>query len=176
MASAAFGGSENGSGAMGAPEGGAAQGAAAGAGGGGSVFSGPVPGGTDKTLATVLGEIVWLMSQSQTHKQFFINDLEWLVMTPALLQQYRLYYASDRPMGVLFWGFVDEEVEKRLVTGSAKLRPQDWKSGDKLWIVDIVAPFGGTEEMIKDLKLKVFPDRPLKVLAAEGGKLGVKVV
>ena len=31
-----------------------------------------------------------------------------------------------------------------------RLRPQDWKSGDKLWVVEAIAPFGGPEEMIKD--------------------------
>jgi cytolysin-activating lysine-acyltransferase len=148
----------------------------AGAAGGGTIFNQPTPGGDNKTLATVLGEIVWLMSQTTTHKQFFISDLEWMVMTPGLLQQYRLYYAKDRPVGVLFWGFVDDEVEKRLMAGNAKLRPQDWKSGEKLWIVDVIAPFGGTDEMIKDLKLKVFPDRELRVLTVEAGKLGVRVV
>jgi len=49
----------------------------------------------------VLGEIVWLMSQSSLHKQFFISDLEWFVMTPVLLQQFRTYYATDKPVGVV---------------------------------------------------------------------------
>ena len=33
--------------------------------------------GHAKTMSAVLGEIVWLMSQSPMHKQFFISDLEW---------------------------------------------------------------------------------------------------
>lgn len=45
------------------------------------------------------------------------------------------------------------------------LRPQDWKSGDKLWIVEVIAPFGGAEEMVKDLKDKVFPSRQVSFLA-----------
>lgn len=40
-------------------------------------FTHPVPEGHAKTTAAVLGEIVWLMSQSSLHKQFFISDLEW---------------------------------------------------------------------------------------------------
>lgn len=42
------------------------------------------------------------------------------------------------------------------------MRPEDWKSGDKLWVVEIIAPFGGAEEMLKDLKMKVFPEREIK--------------
>ena len=62
----------------------------------------------------MLGEIVWLMSQSPIHKQFYISDLEWFVMTPVLLQQFRIFYASDRPVGVLLWAFASDEVEARL--------------------------------------------------------------
>jgi hemolysin-activating ACP:hemolysin acyltransferase len=37
------------------------------------------------------------------------------------------------------------------------LRPLwDWKSGDKREVVEIIAPFGGAEEMLKDLQEKVF--------------------
>jgi cytolysin-activating lysine-acyltransferase len=61
-------------------------------------------------------------------------------------------------------------VEARLVSGNARLRPQDWKSGDRLWIVEAVAPFGGTDEMLKDLKAKVFPDREVRFRAVEEGK------
>jgi len=76
----------------------------------------------------------------------------------------------------VLWGFVDAEVEARLTAGNAKLRPQDWKSGDKLWVIDTIAPFGGVDAMVKDLKDKVFPTRELRALVVEGGKLEVRAV
>jgi RTX toxin acyltransferase family len=69
-----------------------------------------------------------------------------------------------KPIGVAFWATVNEEVEARLAAGTTRMRPQDWKSGDRLWVVEVIAPFGGAEEMVKDLKLKVFPQRELKFL------------
>jgi cytolysin-activating lysine-acyltransferase len=130
-----------------------------------TIFTKPAPEGAGKKVSEVLGEIVWLMSQSPLHKQFFISDLEWLVMTPVLLQQFRLFYDDTKPIGVAFWGTVDGEVEERLKAGTTRLRPQDWKSGDRLWVVEVIAPFGGAEEMVKDLKAKVFPAREMKFLA-----------
>ena len=56
------------------------------------------------------------------------------------------------------------------------MAPTDWKSGETLWLVDIVAPFGGHDAMIKDLKEKVFPERELKYLGLEDGKMVVKGV
>src|SRR5882757_3865706 len=81
---------------------------------GDSLFTKPAPEGAAKKVSEVLGEIVWLMSQSPLHKQFFISDLEWFVMTPILLQQFRLFYDKDKPIGVTFWATVNKEVEERL--------------------------------------------------------------
>jgi hemolysin-activating ACP:hemolysin acyltransferase len=49
---------------------------------------------------------------------------------------------------------------------------RDLKSGGELWVVEAIAPFGGPEEMIKNLKSHVFPDKELRYLAlnAEGKK------
>ena len=60
--------------------------------------------------------------------------------------------------------------------GTTKLRPQDWKSGDKLWVVEVIAPFGGAEEMVKDLKEKVFPTRQIHYLAVNKDGKQVKVL
>lgn len=141
---------------------------------GGSIFTEPTPGGNQKTVATLFGEVVWLFTQSPRHKNFFLFDLEWLVMTPIMLKQFRVFYATDRPIGVALWAFVNEEVEKRLMAGNAKLAPADWKSGDRLWLVDIIAPYGGQEAMIQDLKEKVFPNREIKALGLENNQVTVK--
>jgi hemolysin-activating ACP:hemolysin acyltransferase len=34
-----------------------------------------------------------------------------------------------------------------------------------LWVVEVTAPFGGAEEMVRDLKAKVFAGREMKFLA-----------
>jgi cytolysin-activating lysine-acyltransferase len=158
----------NPSGAKGAPTGRAS--------GGSSPFTEPTPGGKNKTVATLFGEIVWLFSQSPKHKNFFVSDLEWLVMTPILLKQFRVFYAQDRPIGVALWAYVNDEVEQRLMAGNARMAPGDWKSGEKLWLADIVAPFGGHDAMIKDLKEHVFRDREVRFLGVEDGKAAVKRV
>ena len=130
-----------------------------------TIFDQPAPAGAAKKTSEVLGEIVWLMSQSALHKQLFVSDIEWLVMTPMLLQQFRIFYDQTKPVGVIFWANASEEVEARLAAGVTRMRPQDWKSGDRLWVVEAIAPFGAAEQMVQDLKAKVFPTREIKVLA-----------
>lgn len=110
------------------------------------------------------------MSQSPVHKQMFVMDLEWFVMTPILLKQFRLFYDKDKPIGCVLWAYANADVAGRLAQGISKLRPQDWKVGDpdapgtKIWVVEVLAPFGGAEEMVRDFRSKVFPEREVSFL------------
>ena len=104
-------------------------------------------------------------------------------MTPVMLQQFRMYYQNapeaqggQRPIGVVLWARVSEEVEQMLEKGTTRMRPQDWKSGDRLWVVEVIAPFGGQDAMVADLKAKVFPTEALKVLALVDGRQLVRMV
>jgi cytolysin-activating lysine-acyltransferase len=115
-----------------------------------------------KTVAQVLGEIVWLMSQSPAHKQLFIGDLEWFCMPPIILEQFRIFHGQDRPAAVALWARVSEETEQRLMAGGAKLRPDEWQNGDRYWLVELVAPFGAGDEILADLKTSIFAGKTFK--------------
>lgn len=124
-----------------------------------------------KTVAAALGEIAWLLSQSPNHRHaLFLGDLEWLVMPPLTLAQYRLFYANNRPVGVAFWAFVSEPVEQRLA-GGGRLGANEWRSGDRVWLVEIVAPFGGQDRMLADLQQTALADRKFRYVRVQpGGK------
>jgi cytolysin-activating lysine-acyltransferase len=100
-----------------------------------------------KTVAQVMGEITWLMTQSPRHKAMALGDLEWLVMPAILLRQFRIFYKGEQPVGVALWALVDDLVAKRIDAGDRRLTAVEWKSGTAMRIVDIVAPFGGEAEM-----------------------------
>jgi cytolysin-activating lysine-acyltransferase len=100
-----------------------------------------------KTVAQVLGEIIWLMTQSPRHKAIPLGDLEWLVMPAILLRQFRIFYQGERPVGVALWALADDLVTRRIDGGDTRLAAMEWKSGTNMRIIDIVAPFGGEAEM-----------------------------
>jgi cytolysin-activating lysine-acyltransferase len=100
-----------------------------------------------KTVAQVLGEIVWLMTQSPRHKAIPLGDLEWLVMPALLLRQFRIFYQGEQPVGVALWALADDLVAKRVDAGDRRLSAVEWKSGTTMRIVELVAPFGGEAEM-----------------------------
>jgi cytolysin-activating lysine-acyltransferase len=103
------------------------------------------------TLAGALGEAVHLLTQSPAHKHLFLTDLDWAVIPALMLGQFRLFRSGGRVVGLALWASVSDEVDDRLKAGVSRLAPLDWKSGETLWLIDLVAPFGGAERMLKDL-------------------------
>ena len=48
-----------------------------------------------KTIAGVFGEMVWLLSRRPKYRELKLSDLEWLIMPPLLLRQFKLFYGAD---------------------------------------------------------------------------------
>jgi cytolysin-activating lysine-acyltransferase len=130
------------------------------------------PGDLDKIGA--LGHAVWLMTQSPLHRNFFVSDLEWMLVPPVALAQFRLWRHENKPIGFVTWAQVSREVDDRLAKGERRLKFEDWSSGDRLWLMDIILPFGGHTEALAELKSQVFPGRKIKTLhLAPNGAMAV---
>lgn len=114
-----------------------------------------------ETFGHVMGEVVWLMMQSDYHRHIFLGELEHLVMRPILQQHFRIYRDDIQAKAVLFWAKVSPEVEQRLVQGNVRLKPEEWDCGERYWLVDIVAPFGQAQALIGDLQRQLVPDGSL---------------
>lgn|GEM_PF-613666 len=130
---------------------------------------------TGLTPTEMLGQVLWLMMRSPAHKHFFLSDFEWLVMPPIQLKQIRMYHKDGVPFAYCSWAYVNEDAEKRLADGARRLSPLEWNNGDRLWLIDLVAPFGGAEIIANDLK-EVFPDRTLKSLRPKKEGTGFEVI
>jgi cytolysin-activating lysine-acyltransferase len=121
-----------------------------------------------------MGPVIMLYMQS-SHRRFqFISDLEWLLLPPLVSGQCKLYMKKEYPISFISWAYLDEDTEKRLFLNGGKLRPEDWKSGENLWIIDIVAPFGGVENMLRDIQKNEFPGQTLKMIAPDPKTGGIK--
>lgn len=114
-----------------------------------------------------MGPVIMLYLQS-SHRRFqFIGDLEWLLLPPLVSGQCKLYMKKDYPISFISWAFLDEAAEKRLFQNGGKLRPEDWQCGDRLWVIDIVAPFGSVEDMLRDFRKNEFPNRVIRLMAPD---------
>lgn len=111
-----------------------------------------------------LGPVIMLYMQSSHRRYQFIGDLEWLLLPPLVNGQCKLYMKKEFPVSFISWAFLDESAEKRLLANGGKLRPEDWNCGDRLWVVDAVAPFGGVEKMLHDVRKSEFPDHAVRIM------------
>jgi|GEM_PF-603578 len=119
-------------------------------------------------LARLLGEVTFLMIKSEHHRNLFLSDLEWAVMPPVGMAQFRLYRDGDEPKAFVSWGYLSEEAEQHLLS-SGRIRAQDWRSGDRPWVIGLVTPFGGAEHVVGHLIQGPFAGVGFKILAPGGG-------
>jgi cytolysin-activating lysine-acyltransferase len=146
------------------------------------------PPGTPRTVAEALGQIAWLLSQSPMHRELKIKDLEYSFMPAVLYEQFRIFRfgplpgsenldqaqfaklgltkegLEQMPLGVAIWAKLSDEAEVRLDKGE-KLKAEDWKSGDRLWLVELISPFATPENKLTEAMLLDLMQGPFKTSA-----------
>lgn len=130
------------------------------------------------TLGQAASEILWLMTQTSSHRHFFLADAEWLIFAPIARARFRIY-RDDKgaPAGCVLWASLSDEVQERVESGATRLAPADWTSGDNLWIIDVIAPKGKAGAMVEDMRNTVFKGRRFKFHATDQqGKRAVQVM
>lgn len=116
----------------------------------------------------MLGTVSWLMLAAPATRHTLLSDLEWRVMPALLLNQAKIYLRDEMPVAYVSWAKLSPEVERRYRQPPHRLGPADWRSGTAVWLVDLVAPFGGVQEIMKDLRETVLPGVPIRQVALSG--------
>lgn len=132
-------------------------------------------------MSRILGQIVSLLGQSPSHKHVFLSDLEWLVLPALIGRQVRVWRRKTErgtlPVAYASWAMVSAEVDQRLSQGQIKLKPSDWRSGSIPWLIDLVAPYGGSDAALQELADQVVPGGEMKTLVPNsGGDVSVRGV
>ncbi|SFR16707.1 cytolysin-activating lysine-acyltransferase [Enterobacter sp. kpr-6] len=133
--------------------------------------------GGDESEAEVLGATVWLWMHSPMHRDAPLHALPTLLLPIIKRGQYVLVAEQGRPVFFLSWAWLNLESEARYLTRPAiEMREEDWASGDRMWCIDWIAPFGHTAAMSALMRRDYFPDRYVRALYHRGEKLGKRVV
>ena len=107
----------------------------------------------------LMGEILSLMIASDFHQPYVIGDFATAILVPIHLNQFKLYKKNDVPIGFVSWAFLSDDISHQYGQGKYHLEFSDWRSGDHLWFVDFIAPYGHVRSIIRDLKSNVFSDK-----------------
>lgn len=133
------------------------------------------------TNAHVLGEMVWLLTQSPAYSQVQIGKLETLLMPPILLKQFRIFHDDKQmPVGFATWVKASEEEIVKLkqqISNEAFVASQlkSWKSGDIPFLIDFVCPFATeqnqlSQKLIQNLQVNIFKNQPISGVRGSFGK------
>ncbi|MEW6133708.1 MAG: toxin-activating lysine-acyltransferase, partial [Pseudomonadota bacterium] len=124
----------------------------------------------------ILGPALWLYARDPIKKYLFMGDIDWALLPPIVLDQCRLYTKDGLPYAFVTWALVNDPVDARLRSAQPKIAPHEWQSGEQVWIIDAVAPFGQLEETLKELRETMFPGRKVCALLPDPTKAGAVLV
>lgn len=99
-------------------------------------------GPTDDSLLS-LGKLQYLATFCPLHSRYPAALLSRLFV-PAIDHSCVRFFATDdgRPGAALIWARLSDEVSARMTHDQVPPRPEEWVSGDRLWFLDLIAPFG----------------------------------
>jgi cytolysin-activating lysine-acyltransferase len=112
----------------------------------------------------LLGPVTWLMMQQGATRHTLLSELEWRVLPALVLDQAKLYMRENAPIAYVSWAKLSDAVVERYKAAPHHLTSADWKSGDQVWIIDLFTPFGGAQEVMKDLREVMFKGQPVHQL------------
>ena len=126
--------------------------------------------------AEIFGMMVWLWMHSETRQGAPIRALSSLMLPVIKNQQYVLLTDHSQPIAYMAWAELSPELEAAYLQHSNALKtPEDWRSGDRYWITDWIAPFGHTRELLHAIRNRLFPNRLWRGLYHKGNQTGLKV-
>ena len=65
------------------------------------------------------------------------------------------------PLGVAIWARLSEAAEAKLERGE-RLNAEDWRSGDRVWLVELISPFATPENKLLEAMLLDLMQGPFK--------------
>lgn len=126
-----------------------------------------------KMLTASFGEMVGILMGSSIHKHYSLADLEWLLVPAFLNNQFWVAEAHKKdgaitsPIGLALWAKVSKEVDEKLSANLDKplrMRPDEWNSGEILWLIHVVGSSKIMQEMITQLQKITFEGKDFKIV------------
>lgn len=100
-----------------------------------------------KAVMAAFGEIVTVLMRTQEHRNRPLHELESLAVPAVITGQFAVAEAQSKtngmmaPVGLILWARVTPEIDQRLranIAQGLQLAPQEWRSGDIVWIMEAV--------------------------------------
>ncbi|MEX0307896.1 MAG: toxin-activating lysine-acyltransferase [Ruegeria sp.] len=98
------------------------------------------------------GVLFYLAALTKTHRDRKLSQVLYAFETPLRLGQYHIFRQNGFPRGFVTFAGLSPEAEYRYAVQEQPLNDIDFTSGSSFWIIDMVAPFGQTNQIVEALK------------------------
>lgn len=125
-----------------------------------------------KLVSAAFGQVVSVLMRAPHYKHYSLADLEWMVVPPLVTSQFSIVEAQSRkngmsaPVCVVLWANVSAEVDARLSASPGepiRLKPNEWRSGDVLWVIDAIGDARAVTAVLKRLRENEWQGRAVKI-------------
>ncbi|WP_402721338.1 toxin-activating lysine-acyltransferase [Janthinobacterium rivuli] len=109
-------------------------------------------------LTSQLGTAAYLILRCTKYRLFRVASVGAWLQPPILLKQICFFYDTlGHPIGYVTWAYLTREVEQRFVEDpNFLLHFSEWNEGDRLWMIDFVAPNGMVREIVDYIRRHLF--------------------
>jgi len=83
-------------------------------------------------------DVVDLFRKFKKYDSIEDADLRLYLMPSFNLRQCKKFYDKDELVGFVNWAYLHNITEKRFKV-SGKIKPNEWKSGNNIWLIEIVS-------------------------------------
>jgi len=123
--------------------------------------------------AAHFADIISVLMRSPTHSAMTLQEIRQKFVPAFLANQYVLAHAKPKdgsssafPAGLALWARVSDDVDARLTAqsdGPTELGPEEWSSGDHLWVVEVVSHEKLAPVILGQLRQRTFGNKPFKM-------------
>ncbi|MEP2202611.1 MAG: toxin-activating lysine-acyltransferase [Roseobacter sp.] len=104
-----------------------------------------------ESMATY-GALSLLAAHCPLHKSYSAELLNRLFLPAIEHKSVRIFRTSNnQPCAALIWARLSQRVSSRMFTDHRPPRAKEWNSGEHLWFLDIIAPFGHGKDIARNL-------------------------
>ena len=114
-------------------------------------------------------ELLDLFRNFDKYNSISDNDLRLYLMPSLNLKQCKKFYDKDKLVGFVNWAYIHDLTEKRFKK-MGKIKASEWKSGNNLWLVEIVSiknTFSMMRFVYKYFKERMNVDQPINWLRTD---------
>jgi hemolysin-activating ACP:hemolysin acyltransferase len=143
-----------------------------------------IGGAISKLISASVGDVAVVFSRSASHKHYTLADIEWMILPAVMTGQAYIAelqhkdHGARAPVAAVLWASVSAETDQRLranLTQKIRLRPDEWKSGEILWIIDAAGEPRAMAGALAELAQTQFMGKSVKlVITDNNGKLHIE--